>query len=376
MRVLLTGGGTGGHLYPGLAIAAEFQRRVPCRILFVGTKYGLEATVVPGKGYDFYTVWISGFRRGEILKNVLFPVKAVLSLVQALWVVVRFQPDVVIGTGGYVSWPVLMAAVLLRKKTVVQEQNAIPGVVTRVLAPFVDSVHLSFESSKVFFPNRVQVRVSGNPTREDLGTFSRKDGCRRFGLRTDLKTVFIFGGSQGALGINEAVLVLLDRLMRRSDVQMLWATGPRWFDEIQKKTRAYEERVRVQSYIQEMGMAYSVSDLVICRAGATTVAEVARVGVPAVYIPFPGAAGGHQEENARTMRQAGAAELVLEEEMFQGKLAEVVFALLDDSQRRREMAKRVKRFGKPEAARMIVDDVLDRIGRTVENTVATADEVR
>jgi UDP-N-acetylglucosamine--N-acetylmuramyl-(pentapeptide) pyrophosphoryl-undecaprenol N-acetylglucosamine transferase len=361
--VLITGGGTGGHLYPALAIAGEFSRRIPCEILFVGTKRGLEGRLIPEKGYRFRSVWISGFRRGKLWANLLFPVKVFVSLVQALILVDRFQPDVLIGTGGYVSWPLLMAGILLRKRTVIQEQNWMPGVATRVLAPHVNSVHLSFETSRRFFRHQSNLMMSGNPTRDDSEGYSRNQGYLEFGLQPGRKTLFIFGGSQGARSINQVMLGLLESLMEKEDLQILWGTGPRWFDEIREKTEGYSDRVRVLPYIQTMGMAYSVGDLLICRAGATTVAEVARLGLPAVFIPFPAAAGGHQEGNARVLLQAGAAEMVLEEEMRGGKLENVLIPLLNDSRRRREMGKRARRFGKPDAAVTIVDDVLNRVMR-------------
>lgn len=358
MRILLTGGGTGGHLYPGLAVADECLKRIPCEICFVGTRHGLEARVVPEKGYGFRTVWIGGFQRGKVLRNLLFPVKVVVSLIQAFLVVGRFRPDVVMGTGGYVSWPVLVAAILLRKKTMIQEQNLAPGVVTRFLAPWVDSVHLSFEGSVKFFRKQSNLRVSGNPTRENLEKGSRQEGCRRFDLRHDRTTLFVLGGSQGARGLNRAVLTLLDGLKRRRDVQVLWSAGPAWVAEIRDGIKEYEDRVRVFPYIDAMDMAYGVSDLLICRSGATTVAEVTRLGLSAVFVPFPWAAGGHQEENARMLQQAGAAEMVLESEIAGGRLEEVVFSLLDDVDRRKAMGRRAKEFGRPDAAGVIVNDML------------------
>lgn len=363
LRVLMTGGGTGGHLYPALAIADELSKRVSCEILFVGTKRGLEGRIIPEREYLFRSVWISGFQRGRLWVNLLFPVKVVVSLVQALILVNRFQPDVLIGTGGYVSWPLLMAGILLRKRTVIQEQNWMPGVSTRVLAPYVNAVHLSFETSKKLFRKQSNVMISGNPTRDDLEGYSRAQGYLEFGLRPGRKTLFIFGGSQGARSINQVMLGLLGSLMEKEDIQILWSTGPRWFEEIREKTESYGDRVRVLPYIQTMGLAYRVGDLIICRAGATTVAEVARLGLPAVFIPFPGAAGGHQEENARVLLQARAAEMVLEEQISGGKLESVLISLLNDPRRRREMGKRARKFGKPDAAITIVDDVLDRVAR-------------
>ncbi len=363
MRVLLTGGGTGGHLYPALAIAEELKKRIACHILFVGTRTGLESRVVPDKGYGYKMIWISGLRRGKIWVNCFFPFKMMVSLFQALVIVIRFRPNVVLGTGGYVSWPVLTGSILLRKKTMIQEQNQQPGLVTRICAPFVDSVHLSFEESKCFFKKQSHLHVSGNPTLWNI-TLDRRDlGYQQFGLRSDRMTVFIFGGSQGARGINQAVLSVLDRLMERSDLQLLWATGPRWFEEIKNRIGSLENRVRVVSYIEDMGLAYSVSDLLVCRAGATTIAEVTRLGLPVIFIPFPGAAAGHQEKNAGVLWEAGAAEMVLESQIGDGKLGEVLFSLLDSPARRFEMARRAKKYGRPDAASAIVNDLIDQVGK-------------
>ena len=364
MRVVLTGGGTGGHLYPGLAIVEELKKKVQCDILFIGTKHGIEARIVPDIGYEFRTVWISGLKRRRIFGNMIFPFKMAVSLFQALWILKKFQPDVVIGTGGYVSWPVIAASILLKKKTVIQEQNHTPGLVTKLLAPYVDSVHLSFENSVKFFREKSNLKISGNPTRRELDNCSRTDGYREFGLAQGKTTLFVFGGSQGARAINQAVLSMLDRLMDENNLQILWATGPRWIDEIKKRTEAFGNRICALPYIEHIGLAYAISDLVVCRAGATTVAEITRVGLPVIFIPFAGAAGAHQEKNARLLWESGAAEMVLESEITRGELERTILALLREPARRKEMAAKAKRFGKPYAASVIADDVIFQVEKT------------
>jgi len=358
MKVVFTGGGTGGHLYPGLAIMEELEKRIPCEILFIGTKRGLEAKIVPQKGYQFRTVWISGLRRGKILKNILFPIRMLVSLVQALVIIMIFKPDVLVGTGGYVSWPVLTAGILLGRRTVIQEQNRAPGLVTRLLAPCVDSVHLSFDASTKLFRKKSNLHVSGNPTRNDLNIYDRNQAYKHFGLHSDKRTLFVFGGSQGARSINQAFLDIVDTILNKTDVQIIWATGPRWYEGIENKVRSYSERIRVFPYIQEMALAYGVSDLIICRAGATTVAEVTRLGIPVIFIPFPGAARGHQEENARILWEAGAAEMVLEDEISVGRLEDVILRVISDTKSRGKLGEMAKKFGKPDAAKIIVDDIL------------------
>lgn len=361
MRVLITGGGTAGHLFPGLAIVEELSERVPCQFLFIGTKQGVESRIVPERGMFFRTVWISGLHRKRFLKNILFPLKMFVSFVQALMLMHRFKPNIVLGTGGYVSWPVLMAGIVLHKTTVIQEQNRTPGLVTRTLAPWVDSIHVSFTESKSYFRNPEKVHVSGNPTRKDIDITTKKDGYRYFDLSPQKKTVFIFGGSQGSLMINQAVLKWIDTLLSNKDIQVLWAVGPRWFDSIRSAVTDCENRVRLFPFITDMGLAYGISDLVICRAGATTIAEVTYLGMPAVFIPLSTAAGGHQEKNARLLCDAGAAEMVLENELNTDRLTKTVSSLIRNSKKRKALGQKAKEFAQPNAAKNIVDDILRQI---------------
>ena len=357
MRLLITGGGTGGHLYPGIAVAEALRRRTECELLFVGTKHGLEARVVPEKGFPLRTVWISGMHRGRLWKNVLFPVKMAVSLFQSMGIVAAYHPDVVLGTGGYASWPVLTAARLLRMKTALQEQNLAPGLVTRLLAGGAERVYLSFEDSRSFFRKSSNLKVCGNPTRDDLERGTREEGLERFGLEASRRTLFVFGGSQGARGINEAMLDIAEDLFKEERFQILWATGPRWIESIEERLPD-AKHVRLLPYIREMGSAYAVSDLVLCRAGATTVAELTRLGKPAVFIPLPSAAAGHQEANARALRDAGAAEMVLESDLSDGRLRELLVKLLHDEGRLKSMREESRRLGRPRAASEIAEDIL------------------
>ena len=358
MRILITGGGTGGHLYPGIAVADAFLQTMDCDLLFVGTKHGLEARVVPEKDFNFKTVWISGMHRGRFFRNLLFPLKMFVSLFQSVGIVTRFRPDIVLGTGGYVSWPVLMAARLMKKRTVLQEQNLAPGLVTRLLAGGADRVFLSFEASKSWFKNQDNLTVCGNPTRDDLENGTREEGLNTFGLDETKKTLFVFGGSQGARGINEGILGQIDALMKDDDLQILWATGPRWVESIEQRV-SETKRIKLLPYIMKMDSAYAVSDLVVCRAGATTVAELTRLGKPAIFIPLPSAAAGHQESNARILKKADAAEMILESELTDHRLTDTILELLSDRDRLRKMGENARRFGKPDAAERIKEDMIN-----------------
>jgi len=363
-NILMTGGGTGGHLYPALAIAEALLKKHECRLLFVGTAHRLESRIVPGLGYPFKSVWISGLHRRRILRNLLFPLKMGVSLVQAAAIVRRMKPHVVVGTGGYASWPVLTAAVLLGRKVVIQEQNQKPGLVMRLIAPFADSVHLSFESSRAYFNRQERIHVSGNPTRGSLGSRPRPQSASHFDLDPGKNILFVFGGSQGSHRLNREILRILDRLMEIRGLQILWSAGPRWAGDVQNAVRSLGTRVRVLPYIDRMDHAYGCSDLIVCRAGATTIAEIARVGAAAVFVPFAAAAYGHQESNARAFSDAGAAELVLESEFPRDRLFEVLSALLKDRGRRRRMAQSAGKLGRPGAADAIAADILKHAGST------------
>jgi UDP-N-acetylglucosamine--N-acetylmuramyl-(pentapeptide) pyrophosphoryl-undecaprenol N-acetylglucosamine transferase len=361
LKVVLTGGGTGGHLYPGLAIADELSRRIPCKFLFIGTKRGLESTVVPGRGMAFKTVWIGGLKRGRFTANLLFPVKMAVSFLQSLAILFRFRPDLAVGTGGYVSWPVITAASMLGCHTVIQEQNEKPGLVTRTLARRADAVHLSFGGSARFFRKNARIHVSGNPTRADILHPRTDSAYARFGLNPGRTTVFVFGGSQGAAGLNAAFVQMAETLMASTDVQILWAAGSRWSVEIESRMRPWSDRIRVFPYIAEMGPAYAVSDLVVCRSGASTAAEVARLGLAVIFVPFPASADGHQEANAAAMADAGAAGLVREGFGFVARLETEVLRLIASPESRQALSARILTFARPEAAETIVNQILETL---------------
>ena len=363
MRVIITGGGTGGHLYPALAIAEHLEKENGWDVHFVGTTHGLEAKVVPLKGYPFHTVWIAGLQRGRIIKNLLFPLKMGISFFQACVLLMKMKPGFVVGTGGYVSWPVLAAATFLRIPAAIQEQNQAPGLVTRLFASKVEHVYLSFESSKAFFRNQKVLRYTGNPTRDELDEGTRDEGITHFGLDKNKTTLFVFGGSQGSKIINETMVQLLPDLMVIDQLQILWGTGPRWLDSIAASVKPFKDRVHVLPYIDAMNLAYRACDFVVCRSGATTVAEITRIGLPAIFIPFHAAAGGHQEENARALKESGAARMILEAELKTDVLKETIIDMANHPEKREAMCILAKKYGRPEAARIICDYLTERVGQ-------------
>jgi len=360
LTVLFAGGGTGGHLFPALALAEEIKRRIPAaEITFVGTSRGIETQVLPAQGYKLVRIWIRGFKRRLSLGNLIFPLMLITSLIQSLALIIKSKPDVVIGTGGYVSGPVVLMAALLGVPTLIQEQNSYPGFSTRLLSRWVDRVHLSFEESRRYFKHQNKLRVSGNPTRSELRSIPREEALKKFNLSPDRITLLVFGGSQGATRINQALLGILDKLMRGEKLQLIWATGQKDFEEVKAACRRYGERVYVRPFIDDMASAYAACDLALCRSGATTVAELTRCGVPALLVPYPYAAAGHQEYNARTLAAKGAAVMILDRDLGTKRFENTLMGLLGDDQKRERMRIKSSELGKPEAAKRVVDDVLE-----------------
>jgi len=356
VSVLFAAGGTGGHLFPALAIAEEIKKiRPDARIDFAGTKKKIEARVVPRKGFAFHTIWISGFHRRLTADNLLFPVKVVVALFQSFFLIRKLRSTVVVGTGGYICWPVLAAASWLNIPTVVHESNSYPGVATRALAPKVSKVYLTFEATKKWLPklDASKIELVGNPTRGSLGTVSREEGARFFNLHPGKKTLLVFGGSLGASAINSAVEKIAGALTA-SNIQIIWQTGEKEFERYESKTSS---NIWVGRFIDRMECAYAAADAVLCRSGATTIAELTRLGKPAILAPYPHAAANHQEFNAQAIVDAGAAVMVKDDELQAKALSAVKDILLNDGTRK-AMSEKSSRLGNPEAGREIAKKVL------------------
>lgn len=324
--------------------------------MFAGTSGKIEASVVPARGYPFATIWISGFRRKFSLQTLTFPFKLLVALWQSFFLIRKFVPDAVIGTGGYVSGPVVYVAQLLGVPTLVQEQNSVPGVTTRLLAAGAKEVHLTFESSRRYLKRVENTMVSGNPTREAIGSLARTDAAAFFGLEPATPTVLVFGGSQGAASINSAMLDIAPRLAA-AGTQILWQTGEEDFPRVQASIRGNNGRIHLHPFIDRMEAAYAACDLAVCRSGAGTLAELARAGVPAILVPYPRAAADHQTENAKALVAAGAA-VLLPDSQLAGQLEKTIQQLLKDAPRREGMVRAVRRTGNPEATRLLADAVM------------------
>lgn len=365
LRLVFAGGGTGGHLYPAIAIAEAIRTRRPdAEITFIGTSAGLEAQVVPQHGYRFVPISVAGFRRTLSWSTLLFFGKVFLAMIQSLRLLHRIRPHVVVGTGGYVCGPPLYAASLLGIPTLLQEQNSVPGVTTRVLAGRVSEVHVSFERTRHLLPRAAHVHLSGNPTRAGIGTHDRASAARELGVDPARQTVLVFGGSQGATSINAAILASLSDLIGLS-IQLLWLTGPADYHRISETVRqkgiTNDASVLVFPFVDGMDRLYAVADLAVCRAGATTIAELVRAGVPSILIPYPHAAADHQTKNARAMAEAGAAILISDADASR-RMFPVVRQLIHNPAELRTMAERARGLGSPNAAAVLADAVLRLAG--------------
>lgn len=363
MKIIISGGGTGGHIYPAIAIAQEIKERVPeVQILYVGTKKGMESTIVPQAGFDFKTIDITGINRSSLIKATRSLTKMPRSFFQG-WEVVRdYRPDIVIGTGGYVSFPVVMAATFLDCKTYIHEQNALPGLANRNLARRVDCVMLTFPEAQKHLNAKV-IKLTGLPVRKDILNVDAGQARQKLGLKEDKFTLLVFGGSRGAMSINKAVLDAIPRL-QNADIQIIWLTGENGYEEIKKsladRVDLHEMNCNLQifPYMYNMNEVLAVSNLAICRAGASTLSELAVMGLPAILVPYPYAAENHQEMNARALLQKKAVIMVIDEFFDGDTLYQRVSELIADPQRLKQMSNNMRLQARPNALKDIVDIIL------------------
>lgn len=350
--MIIAGGGTGGHLFPGVAVAEAFLKKDPTNeVLFVGTGRPLEKKILHSYGFPYRTIRVEGIK-GRGVRHVFKGLaKLPVSMVESVKILRNYRPHVVLGVGGYAAGPVVLMASVLRYPTAVAEQNALPGITNRILGRFVDRVFLSFPDDEGVFASQ-KVMVTGNPVRSNL-----IDEARAEEKRTDKRFhVFIFGGSQGARIINSTMLKALEYLNDLKDeIYFIHQTGEADFDDVNQAYKKMGFSAEVMPFVVNMGKIYGRADLLICRAGATTVAEVTALGKAAVFIPFAQAVGDHQAINARKLVQAGAAEMILEEELSPGKLAETIRRLLRDRAAISRMEDKAKELGNLRAAELIVD---------------------
>lgn len=361
MKVLVAGGGTAGHVFPALALAAEL-RSDGHEVRFAGTAAGQENLLVREAGFPFVAVEARPLERKVSVRAVTAPFAAMRSVKTCRPLVEA--ADVVVGMGGYVSVPVALAALRSRRPLVLHEQNAVPGLANRTFARPARTVALAFAEARRALPRRTHTLVTGNPVRPQILAVPAerdrlaKEAFEELDLEAGRRTVVVFGGSQGALHINRAVAAALPT-MDPADLQMLLLTGPAHVDAVRSSLPDAGPPVRVVGFLERMELAYAVADVVIARAGAMTIAEVTVCGLPSVLIPYPYATGRHQEANARALQRAGGATMVLDDELDGGILTERIAWLLGDDERRREMAERASAWSRPNAARALADAVTE-----------------
>lgn len=354
LNIAIAGGGTGGHLFPGIAIAQEFMaRNSETRIIFIGTGNPLERSILSKTDFELRTIKATGIKGRGIWNQFIAISKIPAGIWGAVRILKKFSTDLTIGLGSYSAGPAVIGAWLLRIPIAVHEQNTLPGITNRILSRFSDRIYISFENTKLFKGSR-KTRWTGNPVRQEIlacldDTNKEESDKSRF-------TVLIIGGSQGAHRINTAVIEALEHLKHKESLYFVHQTGSA--DE-QLVGRAYRQNGidgKVQSFFEDMAGQYRIADLVICRAGATTVAEITALGKAAVFIPFPHAADNHQLLNATDLSDGGAAEIIIEEELSGKILNQKIVYYADNPAVLKDMASRARSFGNPKAAENIVDD--------------------
>lgn len=359
---MIAGGGTGGHLFPGLALAEEFKRRdSDAEVIFVGTEHGLEAKIIPREGYPIKFLRAEGIAG----RSILMKIKAVRTLIHSLLDARRMMravsPDIVIGVGGYASGAIVFVAHMKSIATMIHEQNSVPGITNRILGKFVKGICVTFQESLTFFPIS-RTYLVGNPIRLKIFKGEREPASRLFALDKDKFTVLIFGGSSGARSINRAMVSALNHMPDLKDkIQFLHQTGDMDYEDVRESYRKAGARGTVAPFIYQMAEAYAMADIVVSRAGATTVAELIALGKPAILVPYPHAVGRHQEFNALKLKELGAAFMIPDNELRGETLAGYIRELYENDSARMDMRRASSVLGKPDADKKIVDIAMSLI---------------
>lgn len=358
-RVIISGGGTGGHIYPAVAIANQLKVVNPAaEILFVGAKGRMEMTRVPEAGYKIVGLWISGLQRRLTLDNLSFPLKVLSSVRAAHRIIKEFKPDAVVGVGGYASGPLLYAATTRKIPSLIQEQNSYAGITNKILGKRVDKICVAYPGMEAFFPAGKLV-LTGNPVRSDImdSHTKRAEALQHFGLNGDKKTILVIGGSLGARTLNHSIAAGLEQLIQ-AGYNLIWQTGKLFLPEAEAMAAKYKAQgIRVFDFISRMDLAYAVSDVVISRAGALSISELCLAGKPAVLVPSPNVAEDHQTKNALALVQQQAAILVRDAEAAT-QLVPAVLHLAGDAQEQQRLSRNILKMARPNAAVDIVNELL------------------
>jgi UDP-N-acetylglucosamine--N-acetylmuramyl-(pentapeptide) pyrophosphoryl-undecaprenol N-acetylglucosamine transferase len=357
-KFILSGGGTGGHIYPAIAIANELKARFPnAEFLFVGAQDKMEMQKVPQAGYKIKGLWISGLQRRLTFDNALFPVKLLSSLLKSRTIIKQFKPDVVIGTGGFASGPLLQVAAIAGIPTVIQEQNSFPGITNKLLSKKANKICVAYENLERFFPKEKMI-LTGNPVRQDLIDIEskREEAIQHFNLDSNKKTVLVLGGSLGARRVNQLIEKELANMLSQN-VQVIWQCGKLYLEDYKKYNSTH---VQVVAFIERMDLVYAAADVVISRAGASSVSELCIVGKPVIFIPSPNVAEDHQTKNAKAIVDKKGA-LMLKESELDAQFGLVFEDLLKDQRKQNQLSENIRALALPEATRQIVDEIVKLI---------------
>lgn len=360
LKILLSGGGTGGHIFPAVAIADGLKDKyADAEFLFVGAKGRMEMEKVPQSGYKIVGLWISGIQRKFDIRNLSFPFKLISSLWKASGIIRKFKPDVAIGTGGYASGPLLYMASRKKVPTLILEQNSYPGITNKLLGKKVNTICVATPGMEKYF-DKEKLVITGSPIRDRIANskIKRKDACEFFKMDAEKPIMLIIGGSQGARGINLAIAANLKQLSEKG-IQILWQTGINYFEEALAlvKSHGMENKVFVHKFIMEMEMAYAACDFVVSRAGAIALAEIVQVEKACIFIPLPSAAEDHQTKNALTLANSNAA-LLLKEKEAVVSLFTLVSDVMLDKNKKQDLINNIKKFKTSDATQNIVDEVV------------------
>jgi len=364
MRYLITGGGTGGHIYPALSIANEIKdRHKKAEILYVGTEKGLEAELVPREGFKFKTIRVKGMPR-RINKESFIAIKELfLGLKDSKKIIKEFKPDVVIGTGGYVCGPVVYQAAKKNIPTVIHEQNAFPGMTNKILSRYVDNILITFKESEKYFKYPEKIILTGNPIRKDIIEIDKKIAYKELNINPQMPFIISFGGSGGQKKLNDAMYYVIEKNIN-NDLQIFHITGKRFYSEfmenLDKNNIKLGENIKILPYFYDMPKGLNIADLVITSAGAITLSEISAIGIPSILIPKAYTAENHQEYNARAFENKGAAKVILEKDLTGKFLNEIINSIINDKNKLREMSINSSKIGNINAAEKIVD-IIDNL---------------
>ncbi|MDR7209359.1 undecaprenyldiphospho-muramoylpentapeptide beta-N-acetylglucosaminyltransferase [Flavobacterium piscis] len=353
-KFILSGGGTGGHIYPAIAIANELKLQFPdAEFLFVGAKDKMEMQKVPQAGYEIKGLWIAGIQRKITLQNMMFPFKLISSLWDSNKIIRNFKPNVVIGTGGFASGPLLRAAGSAGIPTVIQEQNSFPGITNKLLSKKANAICVAYENLERFFPKE-KIVLTGNPVRQDLIDISSKrdEAIAFYNLDPNKKTLLVLGGSLGARRVNQLIEKELEHILSQ-DIQIIWQCGKLYFEDYKKYNLP---DVKVVDFIERMDFVYAAADVIISRAGASSVSELCIVGKPVIFIPSPNVAEDHQTKNAQAVVDAKGA-ILLKESELESQFNIVFEALLKDKDKQNQLSESIKKLAKPNATKAIAEEI-------------------